>query len=247
MAARWELQFSLRDLAPAQQGTPGFTEESYLSPAFSRRRSQVTTARRNIKQILQRWQWARTSSKQQHSEGFYLSEVARQNNPQNLKTEVPLSKNLQLGYRGFRRSGSRFHWKNFRCDRCNGGRPYPAADINKLADFGTTLRRRGAPGGFCYGPCGGMPSGRFTMPKTQRPATDDSPATCRGAVAGCRRWSPLPKRRSWARLNFCDRRLGRRPSFHRNVDREFRRNYMFTMHVMSTLLLVCTLTSHFWI
>ena len=47
--------------------------------------------------------------------------------------------------------------------------------------------------------------GRFTIPKTQRPTTDDSPATCRGAVAGCRRWSPRPKRRSWARLNFCDR------------------------------------------
>ena len=71
--------------------------------------------------------------------------------------------------------------------------------------------------------------GRFTIPKTQRPTTDDSPATCRGAVAGCRWWSPRPKRRSWARLNFCDQRLGRRPSFHRNVERDFRRNYMFTI------------------
>ena len=59
--------------------------------------------------------------------------------------------------------------------------------------------------------------GRFTIPKTQRPTTDDSPATCRGAVAGCRWWSPRPKRRSWARLNFCDQRLCRRPGFHRNV------------------------------
>ena len=69
------------------------------------------------------------------------------------------------------------------------------------------------------------PKGRFTIPKTQRLTTDDSPATCRGAVAGCRRWSPRPKRRSWARLNFCDRRQGRRPSFHRNVGHDFRRNY----------------------
>ena len=27
----------------------------------------------------------------------------------------------------------------------------------------------------------------------------------------------------------CDRRLGRRPSFHRNVEHDFRKNYMFTM------------------
>ena len=31
----------------------------------------------------------------------------------------------------------------------------------------------------------------------------------------------------------CDRRLGRRPSFHRNVEHDFRRNYMFTMPCQS--------------
>ena len=44
---------------------------------------------------------------------------------------------------------------------------YLAADITKVADFGSTLRRRVAPGGFCFHHCGGMP---YYISETNIPA-----------------------------------------------------------------------------
>ena len=61
----------------------------------------------------------------------------------------------------------------------------------------------------------------------QRPTTAPRPVAV--LSQGVVWWSPRPKRRSWARLNFCHQRQGRRPSFHRNVEHDFRRNYMFTI------------------
>ena len=100
-----------------------------------------------------------------------------------------------------------------------------AADLTKLApaDFGTNLRRRGAPGGVCQHPCGGKPapdSCRFTTSRPPRPwhlhdvAGRKSPSTKRKSVPARQLWVlepenfPLSLRaRRWCCLCFQDCRF----------------------------------------